>query len=146
MTAVFRLLKIFCFQKGWQYDFSYHNSILCFRFFSSSSHSSGRPHKRLYALLTAADGFSIYSGRVTATDETALYEPSWLNGGLCGISMSRNFCTFDRISRKSHPPSQGQRTIFCWVCLGEICLLYTSPSPRDLLRSRMPSSAWKKFF
>ena len=24
---------------------------------------------------------------------------------------------------------------------GEICLLYTSPSPRDLYRSRMPSSA-----
>ena len=25
-----------------------------------------------------------------------------------------------------------------------ICLLYTSPSPRDGLLSRMPSSAWKK--
>ena len=24
------------------------------------------------------------------------------------------------------------------------CLLYTSPSPRDLSTSRMPSSAWKK--
>ena len=24
------------------------------------------------------------------------------------------------------------------------CLLYTSPSPRDMRRSRMPSSAWKK--
>ena len=24
---------------------------------------------------------------------------------------------------------------------GEICLLYTSPSPRDIMRSRMPSSA-----
>ena len=27
---------------------------------------------------------------------------------------------------------------------GYICLLYTSPSPRDRTRSRMPSSAWKK--
>ena len=26
----------------------------------------------------------------------------------------------------------------------EICLLYTSPSPRDYAASRMPSSAWKK--
>ena len=26
------------------------------------------------------------------------------------------------------------------------CLLYTSPSPRDGLLSRMPSSAWKKNF
>ena len=25
-----------------------------------------------------------------------------------------------------------------------VCLLYTSPSPRDRTRSRMPSSAWKK--
>ena len=25
-----------------------------------------------------------------------------------------------------------------------ICLLYTSPSPRDRQKSRMPSSAWKK--
>ena len=24
---------------------------------------------------------------------------------------------------------------------GKVCLLYTSPSPRDVLRSRMPSSA-----
>ena len=24
------------------------------------------------------------------------------------------------------------------------CLLYTSPSPRDVEESRMPSSAWKK--
>ena len=28
--------------------------------------------------------------------------------------------------------------------MGGICLLYTSPSPRDRTRSRMPSSAWKK--
>ena len=28
---------------------------------------------------------------------------------------------------------------FCVVC--SFCLLYTSPSPRDMLRSRMPSSA-----
>ena len=27
--------------------------------------------------------------------------------------------------------------------LSHICLLYTSPSPRDGLLSRMPSSAWK---
>ena len=28
--------------------------------------------------------------------------------------------------------------------LGGYCLLYTSPSPRDRQKSRMPSSAWKK--
>ena len=30
--------------------------------------------------------------------------------------------------------------------VGNACLLYTSPSPRDYAASRMPSSAWKKFF
>ena len=29
----------------------------------------------------------------------------------------------------------------CKKALVECCLLYTSPSPRDLMRSRMPSSA-----
>ena len=28
-----------------------------------------------------------------------------------------------------------------FVRLGVVCLLYTSPSPRDMRRSRMPSSA-----
>ena len=30
------------------------------------------------------------------------------------------------------------------VALAGVCLLYTSPSPRDRTRSRMPSSALKK--
>ena len=30
------------------------------------------------------------------------------------------------------------------VTLANDCLLYTSPSPRDRTRARMPSSAWKK--
>ena len=29
----------------------------------------------------------------------------------------------------------------CRACMVEICLLYTSPRPRDRTRSRMPSSA-----
>ena len=31
-----------------------------------------------------------------------------------------------------------------FVAIMGACLLYTSPSPRDGLLSRMPSSAWKK--
>ena len=30
---------------------------------------------------------------------------------------------------------------FCFCVLVQVCLLYTSPSPRDRTRSRMPSSA-----
>ena len=32
-------------------------------------------------------------------------------------------------------------TWFCAGGSGSVCLLYTSPSPRDMRRSRMPSSA-----
>ena len=31
--------------------------------------------------------------------------------------------------------------IGCWRARGDACLLYTSPSPRDVEESRMPSSA-----
>ena len=37
--------------------------------------------------------------------------------------------------------SQYAQTIFHPVGTCKICLLYTSPSPRDRTRSRMPSSA-----
>ena len=42
--------------------------------------------------------------------------------------------------------SEGADEILIWipqisVALGSACLLYTSPSPRDRTRSRMPSSA-----
>ena len=33
------------------------------------------------------------------------------------------------------------RKHFLWLVTGQPCLLYTSPSPRDRTRSRMPSSA-----
>ena len=39
---------------------------------------------------------------------------------------------------KYAPPGS---TITCSRSLGKLCLLYTSPSPRDRTRSRMPSSA-----
>ena len=37
--------------------------------------------------------------------------------------------------------SEGHRVVYLLVTKGEACLLYTSPSPRDRTRSRMPSSA-----
>ena len=39
------------------------------------------------------------------------------------------------------PSYFGQIITFTYPEIGNTCLLYTSPSPRDIRRSRMPSSA-----
>ena len=39
------------------------------------------------------------------------------------------------------PAGRGRTPSIAMFADGEICLLYTSPSPRDLSTSRMPSSA-----
>eukprot|EP00657_Telonema_sp_P-1_P002889 TRINITY_DN16718_c0_g1_i1.p3 TRINITY_DN16718_c0_g1~~TRINITY_DN16718_c0_g1_i1.p3 ORF type:complete len:103 (+),score=24.93 TRINITY_DN16718_c0_g1_i1:155-463(+) len=57
-----------------------------------------------------------------------------------------------QISQHAHSEIVGMLPEGCWVTrapslrrkvqlLAKICLLYTSPSPRDRTRSRMPSSA-----
>ena len=46
------------------------------------------------------------------------------------------FTTFGRVR-----PVHTNAVIFAFVGNGIFCLLYTSPSPRDRTRSRMPSSA-----
>ena len=53
--------------------------------------------------------------------------------------------TYDDAGRKASESLQiaGQTytTSMAYNDLGQVCLLYTSPSPRDRTRSRMPSSA-----
>ena len=49
---------------------------------------------------------------------------------------------FDRVLSFHFDTKGGERTLYVEVFRdGNICLLYTSPSPRDMRRSRMPSSA-----
>ena len=45
--------------------------------------------------------------------------------------------------RKPHHDAKAKSVIFLYMDGGvsQVCLLYTSPSPRDLSTSRMPSSA-----
>ena len=40
--------------------------------------------------------------------------------------------------------ANGEVIMYADTITKNVCLLYTSPSPRDRTRSRMPSSAWKK--
>ena len=58
-----------------------------------------------------------------------------------------NVCTLDfstpYIQKKKTRTKESMETLllFCWDTDSYRCLLYTSPSPRDRTRSRMPSSA-----
>ena len=46
-----------------------------------------------------------------------------------------------QVSEENTMKSDDKVDISALMALGDICLLYTSPSPRDLAVSRMPSSA-----
>ena len=49
---------------------------------------------------------------------------------------------FQLINQPIHDlTAEAHTTLFAEGSQGEYCLLYTSPSPRDRTRSRMPSSA-----
>ena len=64
-------------------------------------------------------------------------EETYSHKGLAQRSFSREWSLSDDVEVKDVTFADGLLTI----TLGKICLLYTSPSPRDVEESRMPSSA-----
>src|SRR5674476_1499377 len=66
----------------------------------------------------------------------------WL-GERCGAQLARARDLVRAI--KDAPPTDSVRLLTDWnevsIALNNACLLYTSPSPRDRQKSRMPSSA-----
>ena len=79
-----------------------------------------------------------YSGHSTARASNALYRTN-LAKGQTGLSIA-----FDLPTQTGYDPddprSRGE-VGKVGVPVAHLCLLYTSPSPRDRTRSRMPSSA-----
>ena len=70
----------------------------------------------------------------------------FIGTGLMGLPMAKNLLksgfklkAFNRSISKAEPLKEFGAEIS--KTLGEVCLLYTSPSPRDATLSRMPSSA-----
>ena len=83
------------------------------------------------------------------SEQTGAFEDrvqGWQDGlesGIRGLGKG----SWARIIKTARKPSSLEFKQTCIVCgigmfvLGFICLLYTSPSPRDKRQSRMPSSA-----
>ena len=72
-------------------------------------------------------------------DSKIAFKPSILTED--SIPFFKVICSKCAGSGNFKTPENSRRT--CLECFGKgyICLLYTSPSPRDRTRSRMPSSA-----
>ena len=86
-----------------------------------------------------------YSWQPLVHCEKGIYE----GGNETGLDVDHIFFNMQRICRDYIAPnltlpkkdSIGDDTIVMHLRSGDNCLLYTSPSPRDRTRSRMPSSA-----
>ena len=57
------------------------------------------------------------------------------------VAADARAASFRTRSIKKEAKLQGLRMVVSMTDLTTLCLLYTSPSPRDLSTSRMPSSA-----
>ena len=91
--------------------------------------------------------FAGFNGTIFAYGQTGSGK-TWSMQGLPqdpmlrGIIPRMNLCLFERIeTSKAASPTTAFLVTVSYFELYNDCLLYTSPSPRDMRRSRMPSSA-----
>ena len=102
--------------------------------------SSPEPQKKYDVIIIGAGGHGLatayYLGKNYGITNVAILEKGWLGGGNTG----RN-TTIIRSNYLQDPSAaiyEKARSLYENL---SHCLLYTSPSPRDVSRSRMPSSA-----
>ena len=89
---------------------------------------------------------SATQGPVTAQTQIANadWEGEWLAEGTLfriGVTADNGLLKITQIESMGQIWSSGDGKIDGNIARVEVCLLYTSPSPRDRTRSRMPSSA-----
>ena len=93
-------------------------------------------------------GFFDFGGVFTATIVAtaiacfimAFYGKTWPIGLAPGMGINA-FVAFGVVGGMKYTPAEALATVLLAGILFLFCLLYTSPSPRDRTRSRMPSSA-----
>ena len=114
--------------------------IICGTLSPSNGHFTA--HGRIAALLELGSGFNPdFTGR----------ENVFMNASILGLSKAEiehrydNIAEFadigDFIDQPVRSYSSGMVVRLAFAVAINVCLLYTSPSPRDRTRSRMPSSA-----
>ena len=107
-----------------------------------------KPHKEMRAFPVPSGGLYFPSYFIDGSDAFLDTSLNWWTGvTLNGSSLPSQYCAFDS-STALHCVSSGQTSLvhmLSWdggeTWENKTCLLYTSPSPRDRTRSRMPSSA-----
>ena len=84
-------------------------------------------------------------GLYPVNDPQAVREPlpdlSYQASGTTGLFTNPYDPTVTNIDNQGYASDGSRQTQWGWNPVGGACLLYTSPSPRDRTRSRMPSSA-----
>ena len=72
------------------------------------------------------------SGAIVATEYAEWFQTSWRSNAMTESTLERGLIVGFRLL---------MGWTFLYAAIHQICLLYTSPSPRDRQKSRMPSSA-----
>ena len=109
-------------------------------FFKSKGFIEAHPQNRLSILAACEDPYTVakfkYAGKDWPLPQTG---QMWLEYELLKNPEAAGFFCLSTSYRQEPNPVPGRHDLI--FPLFEFCLLYTSPSPRDRTRSRMPSSA-----
>ena len=110
---------------------------------------AGQPSEKKISEALGAQPYSPYADRKFPTrplfGDTHLHTGLSLDAGIFGARLrprdAYRFARGERVKASRGEPAQLARPLDFLVVTDHSCLLYTSPSPRDGLLSRMPSSA-----
>ena len=100
----------------------------------------GRPYEEEY-IAGAASLSAAFNIPLVATNDTHFMQEKDFDAHEVRVCINEGRVLNDPRRAKHHTPQQYYKNAEQMIALFSDCLLYTSPSPRDLSTSRMPSSA-----
>ena len=88
------------------------------------------------------DQLRAYIGIVNVTTESKMVDQGMARPKPIDRPSNKPISVIISMKNFGQTPANSVNVVYCWdIQEAETCLLYTSPSPRDRTRSRMPSSA-----